>query len=344
MNLIKAGCGWMLLALCGLAVFAQEGPPPAPGEIIRRHDRDGDSRISRDEAPERMARGFDRIDGNRDGFISLDELTAHEARLNGTGAPAPAYTNRVSITVEGDRRVIRSNGIADHPTGRFPNRGNPNAISPKDYTWRVPMKPQLGDGPTPTGINWFGVAINGVPFEPGTQEFYNEDRTSGWNYEAIGGTSNLGIDESLAHVQPNGAYHYHAVPRGLVAKLGGDTNRMLLVGWAADGFPIYTANGYIDPKNASSPIRKMKSSYRLKQGTRPGGPGLNYDGRFAEDFEFVQGVGDLDLSNGRFTVTPEFPGGIYCYFITDEFPRISRFWRGTADKSFFKHGPRPGRE
>jgi hypothetical protein len=40
------------------------------------------------------------------------------------------------------------------------------------------------------------------------------------------------------------------MPIGLVAKLGGDTNRMLLVGWAADGFPIYTANGFSDPKNA----------------------------------------------------------------------------------------------
>ena len=143
-------------------------------------------------------------------------------------------------------------------------------------------------------------------------------------------------------MQPNGAYHYHAAPLGLIAQLGGDTNRMLLVGWAADGFPIYTANGHSDPKDLKSPIRPMKSSYRLKSGTRPGGPGMKYDGRFAEDFEFVPGRGDLDFSNGRVSVTPEFPLGIYCYFITEEFPRIARFWRGVPDASFNKRGPRPG--
>lgn len=187
------------------------------------------------------------------------------------------------------------------------------------------------------------MAVNRVPFEPGTQEFYYDDRQSGWNYEAIGGTSDLGIDLSLAHVQPNGAYHYHGTPLGLVAKLGGGAGRMLLVGWAADGFPIYTANGHDDPRDPKSPVRTLKSSYRLEKGVRPDGPGLGYDGRFAEDFEYVTGLGDLDECNGRVSVTPEFPAGNYCYFVTDEFPRISRFWRGVLDDSFRKRCLPPGR-
>lgn len=338
---------WTLAAALGafavVAALAQEGRPPPPAEILRRHDANGDGKIARAEAPERMKRHFENLDANGDGFATLAELEAHEARLDGRGPePATTVANRVSIATEGDRRVIRANGIANHPTGRFPNRGNPNAVREMNYTWRVPLTPQVAPKLTHTGINWFGVALNGVPFEPGTQEFFQDDRNSGWNYEAIGGTSDLGIDDSLAHVQPNGAYHYHARPVGLVAQLGGDTNRMLLVGWAADGFPIYTANGYSDPKNAKSPVRALKSSYRLKQGVRPSGPGFKYDGRFAEDFEFVKGLGDLDECNGRFTVTPEFPRGTYAYFITEEFPRISRYWRGTADDSFQKRGPRPG--
>lgn len=340
-RLIQAGLA--AGGFAALALFAQERMPPPAAEILRRHDANGDGKIGRAEAPERMARGFERMDANGDGGISLAELEAHEARLNGTDGPAKVFTNRTTISVEGDRRVIRSNGVADHPTGRFPSRGNPNEIREMRYAWRVPMQPKLADAITPTGINWFGTALNGVPFEPGTQEFFNHDRNSGWTEEAIGGTSDLGIDSSLAHVQPNGAYHYHANPVGLVAKLGGDTNKMLLVGWAADGFPIYTANGFSDPADAKSVIRKMNSSWRLKEGTRPSGPGFKYDGRFAEDFEFVKGLGDLDECNGRFTVTPEFPKGIYCYFITEEFPRISRFWRGVADESFLKRGPPPGR-
>jgi hypothetical protein len=125
-----------------------------------------------------------------------------------------------------------------------------------------------------------------------------------------------------------------------VAALGGDTNRMLLVGWAADGFPIYTANGYSDPRDAGSTIRKMRPSFRLKQGERPSRPGQTYDGRFTQDFEFVRGLGDLDECNGRFTVTPEYPDGIYCYFVTDDFPRIARYWQGIPDESFNKRGPR----
>jgi len=333
----------MLAALGGSRAESHQFDPPSATEIIRRHDRDGDGRIRPDEAPGRMARTFGRIDTNGDGFIALDELEAHEASLHGTGESRPGQAHRVGLTVEGDRRVMRSNGIPNHATGRFPNRRNPHAIREMNFTWSIPLEPRRSDRLTPTGINWFGVAVNGVPFEPGTQEFFDGDRRSGWNYEAIGGTSDLGIDQSLAHVQPNGAYHYHGIPVGLVESLGGDSDRMLLVGWAADGYPMYTANAHEDPEDDESPIRRMKSSYRLKQGERPGGPGLAYDGRFAEDFEFVAGHGDLDECNGRFNVTPEFPEGRYCYFITEEFPRISRFWRGVADDSFRKRGPGRGR-
>src|SRR5207249_891298 len=60
------------------------------------------------------------------------------------------------------------------------------------------------------------------------------------------------------------------------------------------------------------------------------------------DYEFVKDSGDLDECNGRFGATPEFPQGIYHYYITEEFPYISRLWRGTPDPSFFKRGPGPG--
>ena len=117
-----------------------------------------------------------------------------------------------------------------------------------------------------------------------------------------------------------------------------------LVGFAADGFPIYTSYGHTNPKDATSPLKKLRSSYRLKKGNRPGGPSGTYDGRFTEDFEYVQGSGDLDECNGRFGVTPEYPCGIYHYYITEEFPYISRLFRGTPDPSFEKRGgPGPRR-
>ncbi len=168
---------------------------------------------------------------------------------------AGAAQPRVEIRVQADYRLILSNGIPNHATGRFPNRNNPNPIAEMSHIFRLPLRPVLGDRPTPTGFAWFGVALNGVPFEPGTQEFWKEDRDSGWNYEAIGGQSDLGIDLSLAHVQPNGAYHYHGSPRGLLPLLGEAEGKMLLIGWAADGFPVYAGHGHRDPSDAPEPPR-----------------------------------------------------------------------------------------
>ena len=263
-------------------------------------------------------------------------------------APAQAQgraENSVSITIEGESRMIKANGWPDHAPGAFPRRGNPNALAPQSYSFRVPLKPKVAATPEHRGGWWWGVALNGVPFEPGTAETWNNDPRSGWRYEAGTGFLNLGLDEHNAHVQPNGSYHYHALPTGLVERLGGDGKKMLLIGWAADGFPIYTGWAPANAKDAKSALREMKSSYRLKPGPRPAqenGPGGNYDGRFTQDFEFVQDAGDLDDCNGRTGVTPEFPDGTYYYCITAAFPFVPRMWRGTPDPSFGKGERGPG--
>jgi hypothetical protein len=264
------------------------------------------------------------------------------AAASGTAASptAAAAGNKVAITIEGNYRVFRANGWPDHAPGQFPNRGNPNAIAAQTYTFRVPLKPQTNATPREGHGAWFGVALNGVPFEPGTGEFWNGQRE--WNYEAKSGFINLGLDQNNAHVQPNGAYHYHGLPTGLMDKLGGESRKMLLVGYAADGFPIYTSYGYSNAMNPASALKKMRSSWQLKQGERLGGPGGKYDGKFTADYEYVAGSGDLDECNGRFGATPEYPQGIYHYYITDEFPQLARQWRGTPDASFFKRGAGPG--
>ena len=265
------------------------------------------------------------------------------------GSPPPSDrittligTNRVSISITGGERIIDANGWPDHAPGAFPRRGNPNTISTQVYNFRVPLNPQIA--PTPTRVRHaiVGVARNGVPFDPATAEYWNDNPDSGWNYEARSGFINLGLDEHNAHVQPGGQYHYHGLPKGLVQNLGGDGDRMLLIGYAADGFLIYTAYGHADPNKPKTELRKMHSSYRLKKGLRPNGPGGQYDGKFTEDYDYVKSSGDLDECNGRFGVTPEYPEGIYHYYITDEFPYLPRQLRGMPDPSFTKARPRGG--
>ncbi len=258
---------------------------------------------------------------------------------------AQTFPAQVNIREEGGKRIVTSNGIAGHIMGAFPNPRNPNTIAPQSYEFRMTLKPKEESKATPTQRAFFGVAVNGVPFEPGTAEFWNRDPRSGWVAEAKSGQIDLGLDENQAHVQPNGAYHYHGLPKGLIEQLGGEAaDKMLLLGWAADGFPIYAASGHQDPKDASSPLVRMRSSYRLKAGDRPGGtsgPGGAYDGYYTEDYEYVPGLGDLDECHGRFGVTPEYPQGIYHYYLTEEFPYMSRMWKGQGDPSFEKQGGGP---
>mgnify|MGYP000119545300 CR=1 FL=1 len=50
-------------------------------------------------------------------------------------------TSDGSVTVEGNVRRIRANGIPNHDVGAFPNPGNPNVISAQAYNYAVPVTP-----------------------------------------------------------------------------------------------------------------------------------------------------------------------------------------------------------
>ncbi len=284
----------------------------------------------------------------------------HQGSQHGGSEPLPDH--QVTITERDGYRYIRSNGVPDHRPGRFPNRGNANSISAQDYEYRVPLSPQMGEAVIPMRGYLFGVALNGIPFDPGTAEVWTpqgrrmrgQARDYGWNYDALSGKIDLGIDAHHAHVQPTGAYHYHGLPTGLIKnriKFNHDTDgqpAMTLLGYAADGFPMYSVYGYEDPDDPGSAVVKLTSGYRLKEGTRPagdddsGGPGGKHDGTYVQDWEYVEGAGNMDECNGRMGVTPEYPEGTYYYVITDTYPFIPRDFRGTPDDSFRKQGPGPG--
>ena len=272
-------------------------------------------------------------------------------RAQTPAAPLPPHMVKVEVKVEvkDGVRTITSNGIPDHKPGQFPGRGNPNAISAQSYTFHMPEHPKVNAEPTPHRGLLAGVALNGIVLDPGTAEAWRNYPRTGWRQEAISpmtiAGAKMGLDASNAHVQPNGAYHYHAAPEGLIellckAKGVKDGEVMLLIGWSSDGFPIYDHHCYSKADDAKSPLKELHSSWRLKKGERPGSA---YDGMYTQDFEYVAGSGDLDECDGRMGMTPEFPQGTYYYVITGEFPFISRIFRGTPDKSFSKNDhPNPG--
>jgi len=159
-----------------------------------------------------------------------------------------------------------------------------------------------------------------------------------WNRDAILAERG-GFDCSKAH-PAMGNYHHHQNPSAFKLDLNVlsticnlynadglyviDSNmHSPLIGFAYDGFPVYGAYGY---KNAdgSGGIVRIKSSYSLNTGTtRTNGPAVSTTyplGYFREDYHYTATSAAtpdyLDVHNGRFCVTPDYPSGIYCYFAT----------------------------
>jgi len=62
-----------------------------PGSFIRMFDKDGDGKISKEEAPEPMRAGFDKLDKNGDGLLEQSEMGAMpDMRRKSEGAPGEA--------------------------------------------------------------------------------------------------------------------------------------------------------------------------------------------------------------------------------------------------------------
>ena len=267
------------------------------------------------------------------------QCTYSYSALNTTPAVNALSTANWSCT--STARVLSANGLPDHATGAFPNANNPNAMSAQAVSASYTLLPALtGSTATiggPSGNT--GHVLNGVKIDAGTGGSCNDSGAScsllgnvgSWNIEALGQSSfNFGVDANNAHVQPGGAYHYHGMPEGFITRLG-KGNAMTLIGWAADGFPIYARYGYSSATDATTAVKVMKASYRFKATPSANRPAttLYAMGTFVQDYEYVAGLGDLDECNGRTGVTPEFPAGTYHYFATDTYPFLQRCVKGT---------------
>jgi hypothetical protein len=167
-----------------------------------------------------------------------------------------------------------------------------------------------------------------------------------WNRDAVP-AEKLGFDCSKGH-PANGNYHHHQNPSAFNLDLNiisticdlyaadglyaiNPSEHSPLIGFAYDGFPIYGAYGFANADGTGGIVR-IKSGYQLRNITTrtvwangtdvADGPNVSSTyplGYFREDYEFVAHAGQadyLDVHNGRFCVTPEYPAGIYCYFAT----------------------------
>lgn len=229
------------------------------------------------------------------------------------------------------------------PLNPQPNTGNPSSTTPGNIGIFI-NGVALFD--YRDGVAWNSTTMSlcggpGNPPCPGGMGAEND-----WNRDAIP-AERPGFDCAKGH-PAMGNYHHHQNPSAFKLDLEvvsdicniydadglyviSETEHSPLIGFAYDGFPIYGAYGY---KNADGTggITRIKSSYALRdmttRTTAPDGtpvdvgPDVSDDyplGYFKEDYEFIAHPGEedyLDVHNGRFCVTPEYPNGTYAYFAT----------------------------
>ena len=180
----------------------------------------------------------------------------------------------------------------------------------------------------PIGYWKDGVAI----FNPSDGYSYNS--LGVWNRNAYywEGIQEYSFDSCNGHPQQEGYYHNHVNPICMSGYNYTDSSKHSpLLGFLYDGYPIYGPWGYSSANNSGSSITRMRTGYSLRNitdrttlanGTTLSstyyGPAVNTTyplGSYFEDYEWLSTNGDLDQYNGRWCVTPEYPNGIYAYFV-----------------------------
>ena len=245
----------------------------------------------------------------------------------------------VSITMNETHITITTNGLPDHDFESTLACTQANDCTrAQNYEWTIPRSPvndttgghdatncpeANGNYECAAALGEVAIAINGVPFY-GPEDGPGGDAVASHHgvYEEDRQPIELGVCH--AHNGQGGTFHYHADANCLhwhpaegedmfdydistpaaVAQNTANGSHSAVIGVSMDGYPIYGLWGYDDQMN----VVEMKSSYRLKEGE------TGYNG--IDDYVYVQGLGHLDVCNGHFGPTPEFPDGIYHYHST----------------------------
>ena len=223
---------------------------------------------------------------------------------------------------------ISASCIPGYSIGPWP--GNPNIPANKNFVYKITRNPTQNTGTlTAVGLGHVGVWTNGVSIF-NTQDAMSYNNRGKWNQNAYF-FEGSGFDNCLGHPAPGGEYHHHVSPKCLY-DINDNAHHSPIIGYAFDGYPVYGAYAYANVDGTGG-IRRMTSGFQLRtamvhRDTLPDGTGLvtadqgpdvnaTYPlGAYQEDYKFVAGSGDLDVHNGRFCVTPEYPSGTYAYFVT----------------------------
>jgi hypothetical protein len=264
--------------------------------------------------------------------INTTGLTGYNCPTCTTPTFGTIPANVQSVYYTATNAYISSQGIPSYNVG--PWAMNPNVPSAQNKVWNITLNPTNNTGTkTNTGLGLIGVWSNGIGIFNGMDGYYWNNVTmtvspgmGTWNRNAYV-FEGVSFDACLGHPNVTGTYHNHVIPKCLFA-YNNSLVHSPIIGYAFDGFPIYGPYAYTNT-NGTGPIKRMTPSYSLSAATTRslgpsvtttcmigGSPNTYYMGTFLEDYIYTPGLGDLDQYNGRFCVTPEYPAGIYAYFVT----------------------------
>jgi len=262
-----------------------------------------------------------------------DYVNQYSASASDIGRGAQLQAS-LQISVDNGECVFNGNAIPNHDFNDGA-QSFPHEVTSQSQIYRIDATPKVAVAPTALSLTYDNALfLNGVKldllaaacFGVGNERTGCNNENQPWRFDPMHPDNEFRIDSHNAHSQSNGAYHYHGNPMALF--LQDSAVESPLIGFAADGFPIY--GSWI---NDNGTIRKVQSSYRLMSGQRPiesGSPGGSYDGRFRDDYEFAENHGDLDRCNGMWL------DGEYGYYVTDSFPHVMACFSGTPHESFRK--------
>lgn len=257
--------------------------------------------------------------------INTDNTTGY----NCSGCSPSAYgtidADIQSVNYTATNVYVSTEGVPSYNVG--PWQSNPNVPEAQGKVWKFTLSPSEKTGDkTATSLGSLGAFINGIGVYNPMDGFYwdnanNVMQTGGtgtWNRNAYVFEA-VSFDACLGHADGGGRYHNHVNPKCVYDYTATNVHSPI-IGYAFDGFPIYGAFAYTNT-DATGDIKRMMSSYKLTDNTtRTDGPDMSeYSaGDFCEDYVYTKDYGDLDEHNGRYCKTPDYPDGVYAYFVTTE--------------------------
>lgn len=166
--------------------------------------------------------------------------------------------------------------------GAFPNDDNPNRIAAQSIDVQYPYRGGLNRGAivqTPIALGPIGISSTGLAFfGPSLGINVAVSNNATWTINAVEAAV-LGEDIHGGQPTPTGLYHYRTSKFTQSNAWGDITNwrsgyrhrdgHSKILGWAADGYPIYGPFGYDNPLIPGGVVR-MRSGYTVS--VKPGRP------------------------------------------------------------------------